>query len=104
MHGAGEALPQEPTRPLLQHFDRLALESQTDAAEIASNLLGMASERAEPGLLDRASASSELGEGWRSLTKRATAIALITSPAPFVWFHSVLGWSLGWSLAGTFLV
>jgi ATP-dependent Zn protease len=64
----------------------------------------MASERAEPGLLDRTSASSELGEGWRNLTKRATAIALITSPAPFVWFHSVLDWSLGWSLAATFLV
>jgi ATP-dependent Zn protease len=64
----------------------------------------MATERVEPGLLDRASASSELGEGWRNLTKRATAIALITSPAPFVWFYSVLGWSLGWALAGTFLV
>ena len=46
----------------------------------------MATERLEPGLLDRTSASSELGEGWRNLTKRATAIALITSPAPFIWF------------------
>jgi cell division protease FtsH len=64
----------------------------------------MATERVEPGLLDRTSASSELGEDWRALTRRATAIALITSPAPFVWFYSVLGWSLGWSLAATFLV
>jgi ATP-dependent Zn protease len=64
----------------------------------------MATERVEPGLLDRTSASSELGEGWRNLTKRATAIAVITSPAPFVWFYSVLGWSLGWALAATFLV
>ena len=64
----------------------------------------MATERVEPGLLDRTSASSELGEDWRALTRRATAIALITSPAPFIWFYSVLGWSLGWSLATTFLV
>jgi cell division protease FtsH len=64
----------------------------------------MASERAEPGLLDRTSASSELGEDWRRLTRRATAIALVTSPAPFVWFHSVQGWSLGWSLFITFLI
>ena len=64
----------------------------------------MATERAEPGLLDRTSASSELGEDWRALTRRATAIALITSPAPFIWFYSVLDWSLGWSLAATFFV
>ena len=42
--------------------------------------------------------------GLARLTRRATAIALITSPAPFVWFYSGLGWSLGWSLATTFLV
>ena len=64
----------------------------------------MATERAEPGLLDRTSASSELGEDWRALTRRATAIALITSPAPFIWFYSVLDWGLGWALAATFLV
>ena len=51
----------------------------------------MATDRAEPGLLDRTSASSELGEDWRRLTRSATAIALVTSPAPFVWFHSVQG-------------
>ena len=64
----------------------------------------MASERAEPGLLDRTSASSELGEDWRRLTRVATAIALITSPAPFVYFHSALGWSLAWSFFVTFLL
>ena len=46
----------------------------------------MATDQAEPGLLDRTSASSELGEDWRRLTRVATAIALITSPAPFVYF------------------
>jgi ATP-dependent Zn protease len=64
----------------------------------------MASNHAEPGLLDRTSASSELGEDWRRLTRRATAIALVTSPAPFVWFHSVQDYSLGWSLFATFMV
>ncbi|HEY7148397.1 MAG TPA: AAA family ATPase [Gaiellaceae bacterium] len=63
----------------------------------------MATERVEPGLLDRTSASSGLGEDWRALTRRATAIALVTSPAPFVWFYSVQDYSLGWSLFATFL-
>ncbi len=62
----------------------------------------MATERVEPGLLDRTSASSELGEDWRRLTRRATAIALVMSPAPFVWLHSVEGYSIAWSLAATF--
>ena len=64
----------------------------------------MATDQAEPGLLDRTSASSELGEDWRRLTRVATAIALITSPAPFVYFHSVLGFGLAWSLFVTFLL
>src|SRR4249920_443382 len=64
----------------------------------------MATDRAEPGLLDRTSASSELGEDWRRLTRRATAIALVMSPAPFVWLHSVEGYSIAWSLAATFLI
>src|SRR6476620_2574545 len=62
----------------------------------------MATERVEPGLLDRTSASSELGEDWRRLTRRATAIALVMSPAPFIWLHSVEGYSIAWSLAATF--
>ena len=64
----------------------------------------MATERVEPGLLDRTSASSELGEDWRRLTRRATAIALVMSPAPFVWLHSVEGYGALWSLAWTFLI
>src|SRR5436309_8870816 len=64
----------------------------------------MATDRAEPGLLDRTSASSELGEDWRRLTRRATAIALVMSPAPFIWLHSVEGYSLAWSLAATFAI
>jgi cell division protease FtsH len=64
----------------------------------------MATDRAEPGLLDRTSASSELGEDWRRLTRRATAIALVMSPAPFIWLHSVEGYSIAWSLAATFAI
>jgi ATP-dependent Zn protease len=64
----------------------------------------MATDRAEPGLLDRTSATSELGEDWRRLTRRATAIALIMSPAPFVWLHSVEGYSIPWSLGATFAI
>src|SRR2546430_820432 len=64
----------------------------------------MASNHGEPGLLDRPSASSELGEQWRRLTRMATAAAFVTSPAVFVWLHSALGWSVGWSLVITFLM
>jgi len=64
----------------------------------------MATDHAEPGLLDRTSASSELGEDWRRLTRRATAIALVMSPAPFIWLHSVEGYSIAWSLAATFAI
>ena len=64
----------------------------------------MATDQAEPGLLDRTSATSELGEDWRRLTRRATAIALVMSPAPFIWLHSVEGYSIAWSLGATFVV
>ncbi len=62
----------------------------------------MASEQVTPGLLDRGSASSELGAEWRRLTRSATFIAILTSPAPFFWYHVGQGWSLGWSLVATF--
>jgi ATP-dependent Zn protease len=76
---------------------------QTDTVETPSNLLGMASNHAEPGLLERKSASSELGEQWRRLTRVATAMAFVTSPAVFVWLHTTQDWSIGWSLIVTFL-
>jgi ATP-dependent Zn protease len=63
----------------------------------------MASEHVTPGLLDRSSASSELGAEWRRLTRAATAIAVITSPAPFLFFHVGQGWGIAWSLVATFL-
>ena len=63
----------------------------------------MASNHAEPGLLERTSATSELGDQWRRLTRVATAMAFVTSPAVFVWLHSTQDWSVGWSLVATFL-
>src|SRR6478735_8693788 len=43
--------------------------------------------------------AAELREGWRRLGRAATIVAIITSPAVFVWFDSVLGWSPLASLA-----
>ncbi|HSC92691.1 MAG TPA: AAA family ATPase [Gaiellaceae bacterium] len=45
-----------------------------------------------------------LADQWRRLRRSATLVALLTSPAAFVWLHQVEGWSLGWSLLATFLL
>jgi hypothetical protein len=58
---------------------------------------------AEPGLLSGA-AQSELGDQWRRLIRSATLIAVLTSPAAFIWFHEAQGWSVGWSIVGAFFV
>jgi ATP-dependent Zn protease len=42
-----------------------------------------------------------LAEQWRTLARAATFVAILTSPAAFVWFHKHQGWSIGWSLAAT---
>src|SRR5438105_692475 len=39
-----------------------------------------------------------LAEQWRSLTRLATLVALLTSPAAFVWFHSHEGLRLRYAL------
>jgi cell division protease FtsH len=38
---------------------------------------------------------------WRSLRRLATGVAVLTSPAIFVWLHKQEGWSIGWSLFAT---
>jgi ATP-dependent Zn protease len=45
--------------------------------------------------------STELARQWRVLTRAATFVAILTSPAAFVWFHKQQGWSVGWSIAAT---
>jgi ATP-dependent Zn protease len=48
--------------------------------------------------------SKALARHWRRLTRVATFVAVLTSPASFAWLHVYNGWSIGWSLAVTFLV
>src|SRR5262245_28294446 len=45
--------------------------------------------------------SVQLAEQWRKLARAATFVAVLTSPAAFVWFHKFQGWSIGWSLLAT---
>jgi ATP-dependent Zn protease len=44
--------------------------------------------------------SAELARQWRTLTRAATFVALLTSPAAYVYLHKQLGWSVGWSIFG----
>ena len=61
-------------------------------------------EPVEVGGLRASEASKVLASQWRSLTRAATAVALITSPAVFLWCYRQIGWSLLWSLVATFFV
>src|SRR5689334_19508041 len=47
--------------------------------------------------------ATQLAGQWRKLARAATAVALLTSPALFLWFHNQVGWGVGWSLFATFL-
>jgi cell division protease FtsH len=44
-----------------------------------------------------------LAREWRKLTRAATVVAVLTSPATFTAFYAVQDWPLGWSLLATFL-
>jgi ATP-dependent Zn protease len=46
-------------------------------------------------------ASRELGDNWRALARSATFVAILTSPAVFVWLHNHQGWDLRYALAAT---
>jgi cell division protease FtsH len=48
--------------------------------------------------------SRVLADQWRRLRRSATLVALLTSPAAFVWLNQVHEWSLLWSAVGTFLI
>src|SRR5438034_5290465 len=43
----------------------------------------------------------ELNNQWRALRRLATGVAILTSPAVFIWLHRQQGWSLGWSIVAT---
>ncbi len=61
---------------------------------------------AEPlaGGLPQGEVSHELARDWRRLTRAATAVAVLTSPALFVWFTQQNGWSWWVSLLATVAV
>ena len=59
-------------------------------------------DRAEPTIFSD-SASAELGEQWRRLTRSATMIALFTSPVVFLWFYYQADLRLGYALFWTFI-
>ena len=61
----------------------------------------MASEAQPTGGLQETELSNELASQWRSLTRAATLVALLTAPAVVVWLHQTQGWSWFWAtLAG----
>jgi cell division protease FtsH len=47
------------------------------------------------------SPKSELADQWRLLTRATTAVAVLTSPALFLWFHEREGWSTWQSVLAT---
>src|SRR5437588_3020944 len=48
--------------------------------------------------------SEELAGQWRRFGRAATLVALLTTPSLFIWFYSIKGYALLWSLLLTFLV
>ena len=60
-------------------------ESYTSKMAIAEPLAGAPTNRTTP--------STELADQWRLLTRAATFVAILTSPALFVWFREYQGWS-----------
>jgi cell division protease FtsH len=47
--------------------------------------------------------ASELARQWRTLRRAATFVALLTSPAVFLYLHQQKGWSVGWSIFGALI-
>jgi len=60
---------------------------------LAEPLAGLSPTQAAP--------STELADQWRRLTRAATAVAVLTSPALFIWFKEHNGWGTLASLAAT---
>src|SRR5919201_6169917 len=60
----------------------------------------MAAEPTTAGLLS-AQESQRLAAQWRSLTRAATFVAVVTSPVLFVWLHDQAGVQTGWAIVAT---
>ena len=56
---------------------------------------------APPINLRSADSSTQLARQWRTLTRAATFVALLTSPAAYLFLHRGLGWDWRWALLGT---
>src|SRR5918994_438982 len=54
--------------------------------------------------LSASESSTVLAEQWRRLRRSATLVALLTSPAVFIWLNQIQGWTTLWSAVGTFLL
>jgi len=54
--------------------------------------------------LPQGEVSRQLADQWRRLTRAATFVALLTSPAVFVWFHEQNGYGIWKSLLLTFVL
>jgi ATP-dependent Zn protease len=57
----------------------------------------VASEAQPAGSLQQTELSNELASQWRSLTRAATLVSLLTAPAVLVWLHQTQGWSWFWA-------
>src|SRR5438552_16443266 len=42
-----------------------------------------------------------LSAQWRSLRRVATGVAVLSSPAVFIYLHKEQGWQIGWSIVAT---
>src|SRR5436190_1968673 len=45
----------------------------------------------------------ELSNQWRALRRLATGVAILTSPAVFIWLHKQQGWPVGWAVLLTII-
>jgi ATP-dependent Zn protease len=56
---------------------------------------------AEPVSLSSSDEARVLADQWRHLRRAATLVAILTSPAVFIFYHEVQGWSTFWSIVAT---
>jgi ATPase family protein associated with various cellular activities (AAA) len=52
--------------------------------------------------LERQEASRELARQWRMLSRAATVVMLLATPAVYLYLNRQLGWNWRWALVGTF--
>jgi ATP-dependent Zn protease len=60
----------------------------------------MSTRRVGSGLFS-AEQQRELNNQWRALRRLATGVAILTSPAVFIYLHKQQGWSVGWAIVLT---